>query len=186
MDFLFPILYLQAAIGWPMSELMDKAIAETFNAPEMLDEYGRAPSILNDGIQRISPVWWGFCLGLCAAIDMYGVSKARRGGPEYYPGNLGFDPLSLYPLDKEGQLNMQLAETKHGRTAMVGVLGYVLEEFTTKESVVEDTPILFQPITDTMEEALQEAIIVEETLANEASEVLQEAAIVGETLQSVF
>ena len=185
--FPFQISFLfQAAIGWPMSELMDKAIAETFNAPAMLDEYGRAPSILNDGIQRVSPVWWGFCLGLCAAIDMYGVSKARRGGPDYFPGNLGFDPWGLYPADKEGQLNMQLAEIKHGRTAMIGVMGYVFEEFTTKESVVEDTPILFQPITETVEEALQEAIIVEETIASEASEVLQEAGMVGEAIQSAF
>jgi hypothetical protein len=47
---------------------------------------------------------------------------------------------------------------------MLGVLGYVVEEYTTKMSVVDDTPILFQPITETLEEAIVEAIAVEEVL----------------------
>ena len=132
----FPVLYSpfcsQAAIGWPVSELTDRNIADFFNSPALLDEGDRVPSVLNGGMEKISPQWWGFCLGLCAAIDMYGVAKARRGGPDYFPGNLGFDPLNLFPDDKEGQEKFKLAEIKHGRTAMLGVLGYVIEEYNTK------------------------------------------------------
>ena len=155
-------LAMLAAIGWPVSELMDKNIADFFGAPAMLVEGDRAPTVLNGGLSQVPPQWWGFCIGLCAAIDMYGVSKARRGDKDYFPGNLGWDPLNLYPATKEGQEQMRLAEIKHGRVAMIGTLGYVGEEFTTKLAVVEDTPILFQPITETVEEAIvgvEQAII---------------------------
>jgi hypothetical protein len=143
---------------------LDRNIADFFNAPALLDAGDRAPTVLNGGMEKISPQFWGCCLGLCAAIDMYGVAKARRGGPDYFPGNLGFDPFNFFPDDKENQERLKLAETKHGRTAMLGVLGYIIEEFTTKMAVVDDTPILFQPITATMEEAIVDVMQMEEAL----------------------
>lgn len=148
-------LAMLAAVGWPLSELEDRDIASYFNIPSALDDGDRVPSILNGGMDRIDPRFWGFCLGMSAAIDMYGISKARRESPDYFPGNLGFDPLNLFPPDREGRENMKLAEIKHGRVAMVGVTGYVLEEYFTKMAVVDDTPILFQPITETVEEVIE-------------------------------
>ncbi len=147
-------LAMLAAIGWPVSELTDRSIADFFNAPPVLDSGDRVPSVLNGGMDRISPQFWGFCLGMSAAIDMYGVAKARMGDEDYYPGNLGFDPLGLFPVDRDGQENMKLAEMKHGRVAMVGVSGYVVEEYLTKTAVVDDTPFFFQSISETVEEAL--------------------------------
>jgi hypothetical protein len=147
-------LTTQAAVGWPVSELMDRSIADFFGAPALLDDGDRVPTVLNGGLGKVPPQWWGFCIGMCAAIDMYGVAKARRGDPEYFPGNLGFDPLNLYPDTKEGRDRVKLAEIKHGRSAMIGVLGYVVEEYITKMAVVDDTPILFQPITETVEEVI--------------------------------
>jgi hypothetical protein len=99
-----------------------------------ITDAGSVPTItmLHGVMERASPVWWGFCVGLCAAMDVYGVAKARKNAPEYFPGNLGFDPLGLYPKDKDAQEHMRLAEIKHGRVAMLGVLGYVIEEFITK------------------------------------------------------
>merc|ERR1711939_269469 len=153
-----------AAIGWPVSELLDRSIAEYFNQPSMLDDGDRVPSILNGGLGKISPEFWGFCVGLCAAIDVYGIAKSKREDPQYFPGNLGFDPMNLYPMEKEEQERMKLAEIKHGRTAMLGVFGYVFEEYTTRMAVVDDTPILFQPITETVEEAVITVINAEEAL----------------------
>lgn len=50
---------------------------------------------------------------------MYGLAKARSGDTTYFPGNLDFDPLGLYPKTQEGRERMQLAEIKHGRLAMI-------------------------------------------------------------------
>ena len=153
-------LAMLAAIGWPTSELADRTIASYLNAPSTLDDGDRVPSILNGGMDRIDPRFWGFCLGMTAAIDLYGVSKSRRGSPDYFPGNIGFDPLGFFPADRQGQESMKLAEIKHGRVAMMGVLGYVVEEYVTKMAVVDDTPVLFQPITETVEEALTSTIFM--------------------------
>lgn len=164
-------LAMLAAIGWPTSELLDRDIATYFQLPSMLDDGDRAPTVLNGGLEHISPQFWGFCLGLCAAIDMYGVAKARRGGPDYFPGNLGFDPLNFFPsADKLQQERLKLAEIKHGRVAMVGVTGYGVEEYVTKMAVIDDTPMLFQPLSETVEEAVIGAMAAEEALG---------AAVVG-------
>jgi hypothetical protein len=82
--------YLQAAAGWPLSEILDRPIAQFFGAPSVLDEADRVPALLNGGLDRVSPVWWGFCVGMTAAIDLYGVARSRSGVADYFPGNLGF------------------------------------------------------------------------------------------------
>mmetsp|Transcript_29521 Transcript_29521/g.68659 ORF Transcript_29521/g.68659 Transcript_29521/m.68659 type:complete len:147 (+) Transcript_29521:515-955(+) len=143
---LFRSINNKAAVGWPASELWDKAFASQFGLEPMLDEFNRAPSLLNGGLERVSPIWWGFCLGLTAAIDMYGISKARRGDDNYRPGMLGFDPFNFYPADKKGQERVELAEIKHGRLAMLTVVSYSWQEWTTKMAVVDETPALFAPI----------------------------------------
>lgn len=147
-------LAMLAAVGWPLSELFDKQIASYFDVTPVLDATDRAPSLLNGGLEKIVPEWWGFCLGLTGAIDLYGVQRARSPVDEntdsseekYFPGNLGFDPLGLYPLDKEGRQRMQLCEIKHGRVAMLAVVGYAVQEALLKVGVVDETPIFFKPL----------------------------------------
>ena len=139
-------LAMLAAVGWPVSELLDRRIADAWGLPAVLDETDRVPSILNGGLDSVSPVWWGACLGLTAAIDLHGVTRSRSGDPDYFPGNLGFDPLNLYPRDKAGQARMQLAEIKHGRTAMIGVTGFAFQEYATQIGVVDQTPLFFYPV----------------------------------------
>ena len=41
------------------------------------------------------------------------------------PGDFGFDPLGLYPVDAERQKYYKLAELKNGRLAMIAIGGMV-------------------------------------------------------------
>mmetsp|Transcript_5239 Transcript_5239/g.11376 ORF Transcript_5239/g.11376 Transcript_5239/m.11376 type:complete len:255 (-) Transcript_5239:9-773(-) len=148
-------LAMLAAAGWPLSEVWDKKIAALLGLEPALDAADRVPSLLNGGLDKISPLWWGFCIGLTAAIDLYGVQRARAEKDYKFPGDLGFDPLGLYPSDEEGQRRMQLAEIKHGRTAMVAVVAFALQEAIGKEGVVDEAPVFFFPITETLRGALE-------------------------------
>jgi hypothetical protein len=101
-----------AAAGWPLAELLDRPLANLLNKEAVVDAMDRNPSILNGGLEKVSPVYWGFILGAAALIDIYQIQRANADDPEYFPGNLGFDPLGLYPKDKEGQRRMQTMEIK--------------------------------------------------------------------------
>lgn len=46
-------------------------------------------------------------------------------GYDRQPGDFSFDPLGLYPTDPEKQKQMQLAELKNGRLAMIAIGGMV-------------------------------------------------------------
>lgn len=140
-------LAMLAAAGWPISELLDRQLADYFGVPSVLDDGDRVPSVLNGGLEKVVPEWWGFCLGMCAAIDLYGVQRARAG---FVPGDLGWDPLNLYPKDETGRKRMQLAEIKHGRVAMLGVTGFAAQEYISKLGVIDETPFFFYPLTRTI------------------------------------
>lgn len=128
-------LAMLAAVGWPISELFDDSIAKTFDLPAMLDEFGRAPSFLNN-FGDVNLAYWVGVMGFAAFVDYYGVyykstvgQRRRAEDPELFiPGNLGFDPLGLYPKDVIERRILQLAEIKHGRVAMMAVLIYALQE----------------------------------------------------------
>lgn len=74
------------------------------------------------------------------AIEQYAIYRSRHTSTDknYFPGNLGFDPLNLYPNNnKESQLNMQLAEIKHGRIAMIAITLYAIQEYITQIGVID-------------------------------------------------
>ncbi|GMH49205.1 hypothetical protein TrRE_jg12595 [Triparma retinervis] len=53
------------------------------------------------------------------------------------PGNYGWDPLSLFPEDEEGQIERMNQELNHGRIAMLAIAGFVAQEEITKQGIVE-------------------------------------------------
>jgi len=48
---------------------------------------------------------------------------------DYYPGDIGFDPLGLKPDTFEEFSEMSTKELQHGRLAMLGIAGIVAQEF---------------------------------------------------------
>eukprot|EP00899_Mesostigma_viride_P028640 jgi/Mesvir1/8961/Mv19768-RA.1 len=50
---------------------------------------------------------------------------------DYFPGDLGFDPLKLRPDDPDDFAVMQTKELNHGRLAMIGIAGMVAQELVT-------------------------------------------------------
>jgi hypothetical protein len=133
-----------------LSELFDRQFASWLDLDPALDATDRVPSILNGGLGKISPVYWGACLGAAAAIDLYGLRK-KRSDPDYFPGKLGFDPLGLYPSTTTGKRRMELAEIKNGRLAMIAITGFAFQEFVQQYAVVDQTPLLFKPVSDVVE-----------------------------------
>merc|ERR1719183_1207632 len=114
----------------------------------MLAAADRVPSLLNGGLGKVSPLYWGIVIGLSAAIDLYGIS--RQGTAGYIPGDLGFDPLGLYPKSPEERKDMQLKEIKNGRLAMIAVTGFAIQEAVKGVGVIDETPFFFKPITATL------------------------------------
>jgi len=139
-------LAMLAAAGWPLSELFDKKLAVWAGMSPLVDVHDRAPSVLNGGLGRVSPAYWAACLLAAGAIDLYGINQAKANEPGYFPGNLGFDPLGLYPKDEAGQKQMRLKEIKNGRLAMMAITGFAIQEFVSKLGVVDETPLFFKPL----------------------------------------
>jgi hypothetical protein len=148
-------LAMLAAAGWPLSELLDRPIAAYYGIPSLLDDADRVP--LFGTFDQVSPEFWGFCLGLTAAIDSYHNQRSRASPPGYVPGDLGWDPLNLYyNRGKEEQFQWQLAEIQNGRLAMLAVVGFGTQEVVSQQGVVDETPFFFLPLSETAEMALKQ------------------------------
>lgn len=133
-----------------MSELFDKQIAASLHLEPALNSADRAPSVLNGGLDKISPIYWVAVVAMAGAIDVYGIQQ--QGKPGYIAGNLGFDPLGLMPKDDEGKKWMQTAELKNGRLAMIAITAFAVQEAVTKLGVVDETPIFFKPLLTALHE----------------------------------
>lgn len=132
-------LAMMAAIGWPVSEIIDGPLSKLLGMPSVMDATnGRAPSLLNghlfDGPQG------GFLLLVALATayleantldNVEGLVKE-----DYVAGDLGFDPLGLGAKRSD----MALAEIKHGRIAMLAIAGYVAQEAIYRTPVIAQYP----------------------------------------------
>jgi len=137
-------LAMLAVVGWPLSELLNPWVLE--------DTDGRAPSLLNGGLDEVVPF-----LTLALAFGSYvevssadAINKTWLQEPaEYIEGDLGFDPLRLYA--EEGayrQWQLRLAEVCNGRLAMLAITGFAIQEFLWRTPVVDQMPwaMLFGPM----------------------------------------
>lgn len=139
-------LAMLAAVGWPLAELWDKKIASFLGMQPALTATGESPSLLNGGLDKIEPEYWVMVVAIAALFENESKQTAEIKGKKYIPGDCGFDPLNLFPEDKAGQFEMQTKEIKHGRIAMMAILGYVVQEALYNQPVTAETPMFFQPI----------------------------------------
>merc|ERR1711871_1096173 len=128
-------LAMLAMVGWPAAEILHTDFASMMKKPSLLALNGRAPSVLNGGLDKVVLGYWVLILVGSAWVE--GTSQLKRerqltkmrNGEFWNPGDLGFDPLNLY-----SQYNAE-AEIKHGRVAMVAITFIALQEFVTGKSV---------------------------------------------------
>jgi len=55
----------------------------------------------------------------------------------YYPGDIGFDPLGLKPTDPKEFANMQTKELQNGRLAMIGASGMIAQEIFNHRTILD-------------------------------------------------
>jgi len=138
-------LAMLAVIGWPLAELFDRPLAQLVDRPDLLTKSGESPSILNGGLGKIGPEYWLFCIALAGLVELGNSEQKEKQGKNYIPGDCGFDPLNLFPKEKKDQFDMQTKEIKHGRIAMMAILGFVVQEALYGMPVVAETPFFFHP-----------------------------------------
>lgn len=136
-------LAMLAALGWPAAEEFEPILSKlTGRADELLETGGRAPSLLNGGLEESQiPFFLAGAFSFAGYLDYAGTKVQKQNSLE--PGNVNFDPLNLFPDDKETQEKFKIAELKHGRIAMVAITLYALEEGTSQTSILKETfPLL--------------------------------------------
>jgi Chlorophyll A-B binding protein len=65
------------------------------------------------------------------------VGKAGLLRDEYYPGDIGFDPLGLKPSDEAEFNTMITKELQNGRLAMLAAAGFIAQELTDGKGIIE-------------------------------------------------
>lgn len=139
-------LAMLAVVGWPLAELFDKPLADTLGLPTLLTKAGASPSILNGGLDKVDGAYWVLVVALAGIVEVENAKTKDLKKNDYQPGDCGFDPLGLFPSTPEGQKAMQTKELKHGRLAMMALLGFVVQEALYRTPVIAETPQFFKPL----------------------------------------
>merc|ERR1712179_213622 len=109
-------------------------------------------SIKGPAITHLAQVPSGFWLILVSAIGFAELQRSKTGWvdpadvpvdqpgllrEDYYPGDIGFDPLNLKPEDPEEFEIMATKELQHGRLAMLAAAGFMAQELVDGKGIIE-------------------------------------------------
>lgn len=133
------IIFRLAAGSWPIAETVQKPLANLLGQQPVVDAMDRNPSVLNGGLDRVNPLFWVAILVAAGAIDLIQINKANH-DPDYTPGDLGFDPLGLFPKDEAGRKTMLAKELRNGRLAMIAIAAFAAQEYVAGSGVVDQVP----------------------------------------------
>merc|ERR1711966_382591 len=88
--------------------------------------------ITGSAIDQFPQVPVGWICPADAKYDQPGMLK-----DDYYPGDIGFDPLGLKPTDPEEFNIMQTKELQNGRLAMLAAAGFLAQEAVDHQGIIE-------------------------------------------------
>merc|ERR1719258_812991 len=101
----------------------------------------RASGPAIEQIPALPPAIWFLMtlgIGICETLRIQkgwenpysgdGQENIQKLKADYYPGDLGFDPLGLKPTDPAELREMQEKELSHGRLAMLAAAGFMAQE----------------------------------------------------------
>jgi len=107
-------LAMLAAAGWPLSEALDKPLAEQLGMKALLvgtpgggvdgEALLFAPSVLNGGLDAVSPIFWGGIVLFSFAAELYLTSTKKQAGVRSTLAALGVEDLTGIDLDGDGQV----------------------------------------------------------------------------------
>lgn len=119
-------LAMLAAVAYPVQEKVSPFLAEKFLLPNLLPQGNLSPSLVNGGLSKEVIL---FLIGIGAGLELYQMNQETEYPADYnWRVGVGQDPNTF--------LKMQEGEIWNGRLAMLAVLGYTIQELTTKMPVL--------------------------------------------------
>jgi len=99
-------LAMLAALGWPVSEALDKPLAAQLGMKTLLVGASQdiAPSALNGGLGEVSPAFWAGVVLFSAGTELYATSMKKRAGFRTTLAALGAEDLTGIDIDGDGQV----------------------------------------------------------------------------------
>jgi len=97
-------LAMLAALGWPVAEQFNGPIAKSFNMASTLTDAGLDPSVLNGGLEKISPLYWAGVFTFGAVTELYATKMKSRAGFKSTLAALGVENLISKDIDGDGQI----------------------------------------------------------------------------------
>jgi hypothetical protein len=157
-------LAMLATVGWLSSEELQASLARKLGLADDLAPGELAPSLLNGGLGNL-PSWFLPAVFMVSAwIEWVPRQQGNRDNLLKYkpqqgrlPGDLSFDPLSLQATITATGTSLEKlhnAEVKHGRAAMLGIVGFVIQEFITKVPVLSEDEISADRIVETLDKGI--------------------------------
>lgn len=115
-----------AALGWLVQEEFHPFFGGSIGGPAF------------NHFQKIEgqfPEFWVVVVLAIGIAESYRISTAYNDPKEldqikaeHTPGDLGFDPLGLYPTDAKEQFDLRTKELNNGRLAMIAIAGFAAQE----------------------------------------------------------